>query len=59
LDTGIVSEVKCYIGKDNDLFYHCKTEVYEAYYDGDEQSAAKSSIQDSDFEFETDVINTR
>ena len=49
LDTGIVLEVRCFTGEHNDLFYECKTTVNEAYYDGDGQSASKSSIQDSLF----------
>ena len=49
LDTGIVLEVRCFVGENADRFYECKTNVIESYYDGDEQSAAKSSIQDSLF----------
>ena len=49
LDTGIVTQVRCWVGENNDLYYECSTTVIEAYYDGDEQSAEKTVIQDSMF----------
>ena len=54
LDTGIVKSVICRVGKNGDKFYECETKVIEAYYDGDGQSASKSSIRDSLF-----AINSR
>ena len=50
LDTGIVSEVRSYAGRQNDQYYDSKTKLIAAYYDGDEQSAALSPIEDSLFE---------
>lgn len=50
LDTGIVLYVECTAGKNNDWFYKCVTTVNEAYYDGDGQAEAKTSIKDSLFE---------
>ncbi|MCL1866526.1 MAG: hypothetical protein FWF82_03875 [Oscillospiraceae bacterium] len=49
LDTGIVEWVRCYTGEHNDLFYECKTAVKEAYYDGDEQAEANTSIHEDMF----------
>ena len=49
LDTGIVLYVECTVGDNNDWFYILNTTVKEEYYDGDEQSEAKTSIQDSMF----------
>jgi hypothetical protein len=49
LDTGIVIKVKTRVGINDDLFYECETKVAEAYYDGDEQAASKSTIIDSFF----------
>lgn len=49
LDTGIVLYVECTVGDGNDLFYKCVTAIKEEYYDGDEQSEAKTSLLDSLF----------
>ena len=54
LDTGIVESVICRVGKNDDIFYECSTKVQEAYYDGDEQAAVKTSIQDSLFAINID-----